>query len=201
MRRTTPWAVFGLLALVPLGLGLSANSVVSDQQPPPGGQPAPGKPEPPAKPQQPPKLEPPSKQQSGEVGRAKEMADLIKQGQLNLRDATELAEKHTKGTALEASCEIKAGEMKAGSPTPKERPMPPTPPGGGDAVQDPKPGEPPDPMERKPGEMERAGGKRLIYEIRCFANDKIQVAQVDGMTKKVIDVKEQGSLTRSGGMP
>jgi hypothetical protein len=187
------------LALVPLGLGLSAISAGIDQQPPPGGQPAPSKPEPPAKPDQPPKLEPPGKEPSREVNRAKEMADLIKQGQLTLRDATDLAEKHVKGTALEAACEIKTGEMKAGSPAPKDRPMPPTPPGGGDAVQDPKPGDPPDPMERKPGEMERAGGKRLIYEVRCFANEKIQVAQVDGMTKKVIDVKEHGSLTRSGG--
>lgn len=38
---------------------------------------------------------------------AKHMAALIKQGQLDLRQATEIAEKHTEGVALEARCDMK----------------------------------------------------------------------------------------------
>lgn len=47
-----------------------------------------------------------SEKMRGNVDQAREMAKLIQQGQLNLRDAAEVAERHLKGTALEASAAI-----------------------------------------------------------------------------------------------
>ena len=51
------------------------------------------------------------------------MADLIAQGQLSLRAATEIAEKHSKGVALEVRCDLQGtpGE-RAGNPEPQRTP-------------------------------------------------------------------------------
>ncbi len=108
-----------------------------------------------------------------QANQAKEMAALIQQGQLNLRDATALAERHVNGTALEAVCTIENGApqltpaepKKPGGPSAQERPMPPT---------------------------AQSGGKRLVYEVSCFANDKLQTVRVDGMTKQVMGGEHQG---------
>lgn len=114
--------------------------------------------------------------------RAKEMAQLIQQGQLNLRDATSIAERHVKGTALEVTCNIQPGGTPAG-----ERHGNPL----GEQAEDPAAGEKESP--------EKIAGSRLVYEVCCFADDKIQAVQVDGMEKKVIDVKERPSLTGAAG--
>jgi hypothetical protein len=98
--------------------------------------------------------------QPRETNHAKEMVMLIQQGQLNLADATRLAEKHAKGTALGASCELRS-----------------------DAAPGREPGGAGGPSE----DQAQSGAKRLIYNITCFANDKLQTVQVDGLTKKVIE--------------
>lgn len=112
-------------------------------------------------------------QQHEDVQRARQMAQLIASGQLNLRDATSLAERHVKGTALEAVCDIQAG------------------PAAGEGDKPGKPDKPGGPaLEPAPDD----GGSRLIYEITCFADERIQTVRVDGQAKRVIDVKPQGSL-------
>jgi hypothetical protein len=124
---------------------------------------------------------PASAQQTGkpppvDVSQAKQMATLTEQGQMNLRDATALAEKHVKGTALEAACRVEIGEP---PPSPNPAPQPPTPPG--------------EPGRSGPysAQKEQPGGQRLIYDVSCFAKDKLQTVRVDGLTKRVIDVLEQ----------
>lgn len=102
---------------------------------------------------------------------AKEMAQLIQQGQLNLRDATALAEQHVKGVGLEARCETHRGLLQPEG----ERPR-------GPAAQ-----------ENDPRSAQQ--GKRLVYEITCFANDKITIVRVDGLEKKVIDAKNSDRLS------
>ncbi|HMQ15853.1 MAG TPA: hypothetical protein PKC49_07760 [Phycisphaerae bacterium] len=98
--------------------------------------------------------------QPRETNHAKEMVMLIQQGQLNLADATRLAEKHAKGTALGASSELRSDAAPGREPG-----------GGGGPAED----------------QAQSGAKRLIYNITCFANDKLQAVQVDGLTKKVIE--------------
>lgn len=107
---------------------------------------------------------------AGELDRAKEMAALIEQGQMNLRDATAMAEKHCKGTALEARCTIEGAE-------PQPQPVP-------------APGEPDRP--RGPSlQKAQPEGKRLVYEVSCFVKDQLQTVQVDGLSKKVLDASGQ----------
>jgi len=106
-----------------------------------------------------------------DVDRAKEMAGLIEKGQMNLRDASSLAEKHVKGTALDAACEIQPG-------------------GGGlqpmsDDLGAAKPPDKKTESDIKPAE------RRLVYAITCFSKDRLQKVAVDGLTKKVIDVQDQ----------
>jgi hypothetical protein len=106
-----------------------------------------------------------------DVIRAKEMARLIGQGQLNLRDAAEVAEKHVKGVALEAACDISTapmGQSKEGGP-------------GDDAAQ--------------------ASAPRLVYKVNCIAGDKILGVQVDGLTRKVVDSKDRPIPESGGGRP
>jgi hypothetical protein len=93
-------------------------------------------------------------------GRAKKMAALIGQGQLKLVDATNLAERHTKGIALSATCEIRTNK-----PEPASGEKPPGASGAQPAV-----------------------GSRLIYSIECFVADKVLVVSVDGLIKTVIGV-------------
>jgi hypothetical protein len=175
MKRVNHWAVPVLATLVPLGLVVA---VLAQQQP---GQKQ--------QPQQPPTQQPQPQQptqRGDDVSRAKEMSQLISHGQMNLRDATALAEKHCNGTALEATCDIQLGMSK---PTePRERPGP------SDASQE-KPGQQPKPGE-KAGEQKQTGS-RLVYGVLCFANDKIHAVRVDGESKKVIDSKERKTLSSS----
>ncbi len=116
---------------------------------------------------------------SVDLNRAKERAALIQQGQMNLRDATALAEKHAKGTALEAVCEIQSGE----SPRPAQ-PMKPEHPGGVRMQEPTAPQKPATP----PGQKELPDAKRLIYQVSCFANEKLVTVRIDGLTKKVLDM-------------
>lgn len=138
MTRVTRWAIPALVALVPLGWGLSALAQRAGEQP------------------------------AADVNRAKEMTELIEQGQLNLRDAAAVAERHVKGPALEVMCSIEAG--------------------GIEPSDQPKSGAPGE------GDPEQVAGKRLVYEVCCFADEKIQAVRVDGLTRKVVDVKERKSL-------
>ncbi len=55
--------------------------------------------------------------QMKEIVKLTEMAKLTETGQLTLRTAIELAEKHTKGQALQASCEVRRAKPK-GDPSP-----------------------------------------------------------------------------------
>jgi hypothetical protein len=103
--------------------------------------------------------------QTGDVNKARQIAALVAQGQMNLRDATDLAEKHVRGTAIEA-----AGDV-----------VPPLLP-----PLDPEMRDAPNTTSRK----SPAAGKRLVYEVRCFARDRVQTVRVDGASRKVIDVQE-----------
>jgi hypothetical protein len=150
-----------------------------------------------------------------DLNEAKEMAKLIEQGQASLSDATELAERHVNGTALEASCEIRTGEIggtddlrleshNSNMPGSNGDPNQPPDPGQRDPNQPRDPNEPQDP--NRPGDPNRPmdpnmqqdpntrvgqigsqdQGKRLIYEVCCFADNKVHKVRVDGKTKKVI---------------
>ena len=112
----------------------------------------------------------PCKPPLGEVNRAKEMAALIEQGQLNLRDATAIAEKHVHGVALQAACNIEGAEP---APVPKAPPLEPERPRGPSVQKEP------------------SDGKRLIYEISCFAKDRLELVRVDGLTKTVLDAEHK----------
>lgn len=138
MTRATRWAVPALVALIPLGLMFPA---VAQR----GGE-----------------------ESAPYVEQAKQTVALIEQGQLNLTDATEMAEKHVRGKALSASSIIQPAEAKTGE---TDRP-------GGPAPQE--------------GQV---SGKRLIYHITCFVKDKVKLVQVDGLAKKVIE-NQQPSARR-----
>jgi hypothetical protein len=111
-----------------------------------------------------------------DLSRAKKMAELITTGQLNLRDATALAEKHVKGVALGAECEVVIGDA-----------APPRGQGGGPQDSDP---------QRDPGGegIQPSAGERIEYQICCFSDGKIQSVRIDGLSKKVVDVKEKQKL-------
>lgn len=130
MSRIARWTAGALVAIVPLGIALPALAQRGGAQP------------------------------SADVNHAKEMVQLIEQGQLSLADATKIAEKHVKGTALSASCQMLMQEGQPGA--------------GG------KPGGP---------SADQAGtaGKRLVYSISCYAGENVHVVQVDGQSKKVIE--------------
>jgi hypothetical protein len=102
----------------------------------------------------------------GGDNRAKEIATMIEGGQLNLADATQLAERHAKGIALRADCQLV--------------PAPQAPAAGANrgASAD----------QAQPAE------NRLVYTITCFVKDQeqVQTVRVDGRTKKVIEEGKQG---------
>lgn len=137
---------------------------------------------------------------SGDTNRWKEMATLVEQGQLNLRAAAELAEKHTKGIAFEVRCDIQPIESE-GQPIDREKTLKPGQPLEKGAPTNPPPdrgefGSPPlgpaNPADKAPPKTgaaprEQPGGKRLIYEVSCFAKDKLETVRVDAMAKKVIE--------------
>lgn len=160
MTRVTRLSFSAAIAIVPVAFLAAAYSQQDPAKPP--GVPAPAN-------------QPASK---ADMDDAREMAQLMQHGQLNLRDATSLAEKHVKGTALSARCEIQRE-----SPTRAESKHP----GGPSANSQDKP-------ERRASEKQEkaagATGNRLVYSIACFANDKVQTVIVDGQAKKVIDVAE-----------
>ncbi len=118
------------------------------------------------------------------VNQAKEMAALIEQGQMNLRDATTLAEKHVKGMALEVTCAVEPTEPQLPSSTPPRM------------GEQPQPAPERPPGERPPGgpyaQKEKPGTRRLVYTVSCFAKDQVQSIQVDGLTKKVIETPTHG---------
>lgn len=92
-----------------------------------------------------------------DLSRAKEITALIEQGQMNLRAATEMAEKHAKGIAFEARCEVQSratGDLDRGGPAPA---------------------------------TEMKADRRVVYEVACFAKDHLETVRVDGAAKKVLD--------------
>jgi len=99
----------------------------------------------------------------GEADAARDKAALIALDQMNLRDATDMAEKAVSGTALQVSCEIQPG---LGMPTE-----------GKDLQADSTVGQ-------------SHASRRLVYQVCCFAKEKLQTVRIDGLTKKVIDVRE-----------
>jgi hypothetical protein len=111
---------------------------------------------------------------SPDVNNAKQMVSLIEQGQLNLADATKIAEKHIKGTALAVNAGIQQGERNPQNPAEREKP------GGPGAGA---------------GE-EKSYSMRVVYDITCFANDKVEMVQVDALTKKVIE--KEGEEKKEG---
>ncbi len=123
---------------------------------------------------------------TSDVTRAREMAQLVMGGQLNLRDATALAEKHVKGTALDVSARIEAGTVEPAAETPH---------GPAADAQDNAPQQPPG------GKPDQTGGERIIYEICCFAENKIQEVTIDGLSRKVVNVRESKTLDGSSGQP
>lgn len=142
-------------------------------------------------------------QGSSRMNNAKQAYDMIQGGQLNLRDAAALAEKHTKGTALEARFTIQTGTMTPEKPGERPGEKPGTPPPG-----QPKPGgvsyglDQQQPGQRPPaGDEDKSGARRLVYEITCFAGDKVQLVRVDGLEKKVIDAKDSNEPTTPRPMP
>lgn len=157
------------LAIISIALGWSAWAQLAGHQPVGQPPPEPTRPRVGQSPGQPPgqppdqPIEPPP---ATDIERARAKAELIKQGQLGLRDATAVAEKHVKGTALETTCEIQPGTASGLQP---ERPAP----------------QPP----RGPAAQVSTGEDRLIYRVSCFAGDRVQTVRVDGLTKKIIDVR------------
>lgn len=102
-----------------------------------------------------------SDRETQNVDVAKRKVALIQQGQLNLMDATKLAEKHSKGTALSGGCEIQSSEPTATEEAP-----------GGQAA-----------------DAKQAENERLIYNITCLTKDQeeVQPVLIDGLTKKVVE--------------
>lgn len=95
-----------------------------------------------------------------ELNQAKDMAALIQDGQLNLRDATAIAEKHLHGTALQVKCEM---EMSSS-----------------DAMNHGK-------SYGAEAKKEGSSQTRLLYEVSCFTKDKVETVYVDGRSKKVLE--------------
>lgn len=121
-------------------------------------------------------MEPPDKKEETtkkacNLSEAREIAALIAKGQLKVADATQMAEKHVTGLALEATCCVEPGEplssVKSETTPPKTDPA------------------------AHPARPEPSAERRLIYEVPCFAKDKVMVVRIDGSAKKVIDVRER----------
>lgn len=104
--------------------------------------------------------QPQGKPSPEETNRAKEVSALIEKGQLSLRDAVELAEKHSKGTALEVRCNVESGPS-------------------GKLEQ--SGGAPPNPGAR--------AEKRVIFEVSCFSKNHLMTVEVDADARKVIEPK------------
>ena len=141
MSPTCRKTVVLVAAVVVLGCTLTLSTRAQQPAKPPAGEPQ------------------PSRAPAGDLGRAKEITALIEQGQLSLRAATEMAEKHTKGIAFEARCEVQSratGDLDRGGP-------------GGATTPDVK------------------ADRRLVYEVSCFAKDHLATVRVDAAAKKVLD--------------
>lgn len=93
------------------------------------------------------------------MNRAKQIVRLIEQGQLDLGDATTIAEKHIKGRALGVKCTIRGDEPDSNT---RER------------------------SHARGADERQPQGAHLVYDITCFAKDKVQTLQVDGLTKEVV---------------
>lgn len=103
----------------------------------------------------------------------RQVVDLIAQGQLNLPAAVEVAEKHVKGTAYNACADIET------HPTPSP----------GKPGHQPGASSGPSPSSQEEGSP--SAQRKLIYTVRCFAENRMLDVRVDGLTKKVLDIKEQ----------
>ena len=125
-----------------------------------------------------------AREKADDTLRAQRMAQLLAEGQLALRDATALAEKHTRGIALDVSCEVgvapggKVTGVPTARPTSADR-------GGPHAQEQQSDASPSEPI-----------GDRLMYSICCFHEGKIQRVTIDGKTREVISSKE---CTKLGG--
>lgn len=144
MTRVTRWTLGVVVALVPFGIVLPSIAQRA-------GEP---------------------KQGSSDLDRAKEMAQLIEEGQLTLRDACVMAEKHCKGTALEVRSTIQPGAT-AQPGAPRGEPTP------GARAEDEDRSDQKDPK-----------GRRLVYQVNCFAKDKLEIVRVDALERKVIGADE-----------
>jgi len=120
----------------------------------------------------------PGDRHQGSTDQAKEMAELMGDGQLDLTGAVELAEKHCKGIALEVRCNLQGAQS--------DRP--------GAPGEKPAPGGAEDPAAKS------AGGERLIYEVSCFVKDKdqVQTIRVDGKNKRVMEDKKPPKEAKPG---
>lgn len=90
------------------------------------------------------------------------IAELVKQGQLGMAKAVQMAEKHTKGVAFRARCAVRPGPFEVAS---------------NDAQPTP-------PKERPDIDEER-----LMYDIICVVRDKPIHVKIDGKDKKVLSPK------------
>ncbi|MBI5866618.1 MAG: hypothetical protein HZB38_19295 [Planctomycetes bacterium] len=108
-----------------------------------------------------------------DAAKARTIVQLIQQGQAGLAEACGIAEADVHGKALRAECEIMQGKLEtAPSAKPPEK-----------GPQEPK----------KPD----AAAQHLMYDICCYANDTLLVVRVDGLTKKVVNVKERTTIDES----
>lgn len=157
MNRRTPLYAVTTALLVPLALTLPAFAIGDKNE------------------------EQPRQKQVTKQADRQEMAALIKQGQLRLSEATKLAEAHSKGVALEASCEIlpltreqrrQAEQAVAANQRPNSAALRMTQnTQSSDVVDD---------------DIQPAG-KRIVYTVTCFANGKSMDIRVDALAKRVIE--------------
>jgi hypothetical protein len=100
-----------------------------------------------------------------DVNRAKEIAELIAKGQMNLPDATAMAEKHHQGTAVQVRCDVALGASHSGLANEQK--------------------------ERSSANKKGTTGARLVYDVSCFAKDRLEIVRVDGFAKRVMSDGER----------
>lgn len=85
-------------------------------------------------------------------------AKLMDEGQATLTEATALAEKASKGQALEVHCQLKIRSAPADKPSAENRRL------------------------SKPGEDD----KRLMYQVKVYAKENVKTIIVDGLERKIV---------------
>lgn len=119
---------------------------------------------------------------------AREIAQMIEQGQIGLSEAIRLAETKSNGKAMECFAHLQFGSPEMGFPTNVEK---------GALDRPGQPGtQPGDPNRPSPtAKVLDKDAKRVVYHVRIFADGSLTPYMVDAKTKEVIAIGDRFKQT------